>query len=82
MLENLGSRADAVLIGGKMAEDVRTENPFSFEAVLPRDVVAASSFDAGAETRVTPFDSLPDGWLGLDVGPETRADVQDSRCAG
>jgi phosphoglycerate kinase len=77
VLENLGSRADAVLIGGKMAEDVRTENPFSFEAVLPRDVVAASSFDAGAETRVTPFDSLPDGWLGLDVGPETRADFAE-----
>jgi phosphoglycerate kinase len=74
VLENLGSRADEVLIGGKMAEDVRTENPFSFEAVLPRDVVAASSFDADAETRVTPFDSLPQGWLGLDVGPETRQD--------
>jgi phosphoglycerate kinase len=74
VLENLGSRADEVLIGGKMAEDVRSENPFSFEAVLPRDVVAASSFDADAETQVTPFDSLPDGWLGLDIGPETRAD--------
>ncbi|MDX6450189.1 MAG: phosphoglycerate kinase [Gaiellaceae bacterium] len=74
VLENLGSRADEVLIGGKMAEDVRSENPFSFEAVLPKDVVAASSFDADAETQVTPFDSLPDGWLGLDVGPETRED--------
>jgi phosphoglycerate kinase len=72
VLENLGSRADAVLIGGKMAEDVRTENPFSFEAVLPADVVAASAFAADAETQVTPFDALPSGWLGLDVGPETR----------
>jgi phosphoglycerate kinase len=42
--------------------------------VLPRDVVAASAFEADAETRVTPFDALPDGWLGLDIGPETRAD--------
>jgi phosphoglycerate kinase len=74
VLENLGSRADAVLIGGKMAEDVRSENPFSFEAVLPKDVVAASSFAADADTQVTPFDSLPDGWLGLDIGPETSAD--------
>jgi phosphoglycerate kinase len=74
VLESLGSRADDVLIGGKMAEDVRTENPFSFEAILPKDVVAASSFDAAAETQVTPFDSLPDGWLGLDIGPETRED--------
>jgi phosphoglycerate kinase len=74
VLENLGSRADDVLIGGKMAEDVRTENPFSFEAVLPKDVIAASSFDANAETQVTSFNSLPEGWLGLDVGPETRED--------
>ena len=74
VLENLGSRADEVLIGGKMAEDVRAENPFSFEAVLPKDVVAAAAFDAEAETRVTPFDALPKGWLGLDIGPETRRD--------
>jgi phosphoglycerate kinase len=72
VLENLGSRADTVLIGGKMAEDVRTDNPFSFDAVLPTDVVAASAFDADADARVTPFDDLPEGWLGLDIGPATR----------
>src|SRR6478752_4648039 len=74
VLENLGARADEVLIGGKMAEDVRGANPFSFEAVLPSDVVAAASFDADAETTVAPFDALPDGWLGLDIGPATSAD--------
>jgi len=74
VLENLGGKADEVLIGGKMAEDVRSENPFSFDAVLPTDVVAASAFAADAETQVTPFDALPDGWLGLDIGPETRTD--------
>ncbi len=74
VLENLGGRADAVLIGGKMAEDVRAENPFSFDAILPHDVVAASAFAEDAETRVTPFASLPEGWLGLDIGPETRED--------
>ena len=72
VLENLGGRADTVLIGGKMAEDVRSENPFSFDVVLPIDVVAASSFAEDAETQVTPFDSLPDGTVGLDVGPDTR----------
>jgi len=72
VLENLGSRADAVLIGGKMAEDVRSENPFSFDAVLPTDIVAASAFDADAESRLTGFDDLPEGWLGLDIGPKTR----------
>jgi phosphoglycerate kinase len=74
VLENLGGRADEVLIGGKMAEDVRTENPFSFDVVLPTDVVAAASFDAAAELQVTAFDALPDGWLGLDIGPATRED--------
>jgi phosphoglycerate kinase len=74
VLENLGGRADEVLIGGKMAEDVRTENPFSFDVVLPQDVVAASAFEADAETREVGFDDLPDGWLGLDVGPRTRED--------
>jgi phosphoglycerate kinase len=81
VLENLGGRADAVLIGGKMAEDVRTENPFSFDAILPTDVVAASEFAEDAETQVTPFDSLPDGWLGLDIGPKTREDFAQ-RIAG
>ena len=51
VLQNLGSRADEVLIGGKMAEDVRDENPFTFDVVLPIDVVAASEFAADAEHR-------------------------------
>jgi phosphoglycerate kinase len=72
VLENLGSRADRVLIGGKMAEDVRASNPFTFEVHLPSDVVAASSFDADAESRVVPYDDPPAGWLGLDIGPDTR----------
>ncbi len=71
VLTNLGSRADQVLIGGKMAEQVRTENPFSFDVLLPWDVVAADSFSADAETKDVLFDELPDGWLGLDVGPRT-----------
>jgi phosphoglycerate kinase len=71
VLSSLGARADSVLIGGKMAEDVRAENPFSFDVLLPDDIVAASEFAADAETQVTPFDSLPDGWLGLDIGPKS-----------
>jgi phosphoglycerate kinase len=71
VLSNLGSRADSVLIGGKMAEDVRAENPFSFEVMLPSDIVAADSFAADAETQVVAFDALPEGWLGLDIGPKT-----------
>src|SRR5881392_958123 len=41
VLTNLGTRADRVLIGGKMAEDVRESNPFTFDVLLPRDIIAA-----------------------------------------
>ncbi len=77
VLQNLGGRADTVIVGGKMAEELREENPLGFRVELPIDVVAASAFDADAETRVTPFDELPAGWLGLDVGPATRARFGD-----
>jgi phosphoglycerate kinase len=72
VLRNLGGRADEVLIGGKMAEEIRDENPLEFDVELPTDVVAASEFAEDAETRVVPYDALPDGWLGLDIGPQTR----------
>ena len=72
VLQNLGSRADRVLIGGKMAEDVRNANPFTFDVLLPHDIVAGASFDADAETKIAPYDDPPAGWLGLDIGPETR----------
>ena len=74
VLQNLGGRADEVLVGGKMAEELRVENPLSFDVVLPSDVVAADEFAEDAEAREAPFDELPDGWLGLDIGPETRGD--------
>ena len=74
VLENLGGKADAVLVGGKMAEQLREQNPLPFDVVLPTDVVAASEFSENAEARITPYDDLPDGWLGLDIGPETRKD--------
>jgi phosphoglycerate kinase len=73
VLQSLGGRADTVLIGGKMAEQVREENPLDFDVVLPSDVVGAAAFEADAESGVYPFDGLPGGWLGLDIGPETRA---------
>jgi phosphoglycerate kinase len=55
-----------------MAEQIRTENPLSFPVVLPVDLVAATAFAEDAESGVAPYDELPDGWLGLDIGPQTR----------
>jgi phosphoglycerate kinase len=72
VLEHLGERADAVLVGGKMAEELRDSNSLPYDAELPVDVIAASAFEADAESRIAPYDELPDGWLGLDIGPATR----------
>jgi phosphoglycerate kinase len=72
VLQNLGGKADSVLVGGKMAEQLRDDNPLPFDVVLPSDVVAASEFAEDAEAKVTPYDDVPGGWLGLDIGPETR----------
>jgi len=72
VLRNLGGKSDVVLVGGKMAEEIRTENPLPFDVVLPSDVVAAGEFAEDAEAKVVSYDALPEGWLGLDIGPETR----------
>jgi phosphoglycerate kinase len=77
VLQNLGGRADEVLIGGKMAEQVRDENPLEFDVVLPKDVVAADAFEPEAETRVVAYEELPEGWLGLDIGPQSREDFAE-----
>jgi phosphoglycerate kinase len=64
-----------VLIGGKMAEQVAAGGVLEeVRTVLPSDVVAASAFAADAEVQVVPADALPEGWLGLDIGPATRED--------
>jgi len=72
VLKNLGGRADTVLVGGKMAEQLRDGNTLGLPVGLPTDVVAAAAFEEDAESKVVPYDSLPEGWLGLDIGPETR----------
>ncbi|MET8800067.1 phosphoglycerate kinase [Nocardia sp. NPDC004568] len=38
---------------------------------LPRDIVVADSFSADAESKVVPAHEIPDGRLGLDIGPES-----------
>jgi phosphoglycerate kinase len=43
------------------------------EIILPVDIVIADKFDKDAESKVVPVDAIPDGWMGLDNGPETTA---------
>lgn len=40
--------------------------------MLPVDVVAADAFDNDAQMQTVPVERIPDGWMGLDVGPRTR----------
>jgi len=39
--------------------------------LLPSDIVVADKFSADADTKVVPVDAIPDGWMGLDNGPNT-----------
>jgi phosphoglycerate kinase len=71
VLRSLSERADVILVGGKMAEEIRA-HPIDVPVELPVDVVAAPAFEPDAESRVVPDDDVPDGWLGLDIGPATR----------
>ncbi|MDE6113775.1 phosphoglycerate kinase [Barnesiella sp. WM24] len=40
--------------------------------ILGTDCVAANDFSNDAETMICPCNDIPDGWEGLDAGPETR----------
>jgi phosphoglycerate kinase len=45
---------------------------------IPTDVVVAQQPSGGAETRVVPAGAIPDGWMGLDVGPATAMAYADT----
>jgi phosphoglycerate kinase len=45
----------------------------SGKIVLPSDVVVADEFSAAANTRTVAAGSIPDGWKGLDIGPDSVA---------
>jgi phosphoglycerate kinase len=68
VVRSLSERADVLLVGGKMAEELEAAEKIE----LPVDVVAARAFEKEADARVVRADEVPDGWLGLDIGPETR----------
>ena len=40
--------------------------------LIPEDTVIADKYDANAEAKIVPADSIPDDWMGLDIGPKTR----------
>jgi len=49
------------------------------EVILPKDIACGDAFPAGgAEVgyKVVPQDAIPDGWLGLDNGPEATEEIK------
>lgn len=40
------------------------------ELHLPIDSIAGDKFDANASTQIVNNNSIPDGWMGLDIGPQ------------
>jgi phosphoglycerate kinase len=47
------------------------------EIILPADSVNGKEFDANTETDVTPADHVKEGWMGMDIGPESLVRLGD-----
>lgn len=76
------SKAMGGQIGNSICEDDKQELALSILAsakekgvqiYLPKDVVAADQFSNEANQKIFPIDQIPDGWEGMDAGPESVA---------
>ena len=50
-------------LAGKLLQDKKI--------ILPVDIVIADKFDANANSKVVDSNNIPNGWIGLDIGPKT-----------
>lgn len=69
-----GSVGDSICEDDKMelALDILKQAQVKGVAIhLPVDVLAADAFDNGANTQFLDVNKIPDGWQGLDAGPQT-----------
>jgi phosphoglycerate kinase len=58
----------------KCQEILATADERGVEVLLPTDVVIAEDIAEDAETQIVSMtDGIPDGWKGLDIGPDTGA---------
>ncbi len=76
-------RAQGLPTGKSLVEEDKIELAKSLleeagdKLVLPLDHIVAAKFDPEAEHRVMPIGEIPDGWMGLDIGPKTVAAYGD-----
>ena len=73
-------------IGNSLCEDDRIETAKEIiekakqkgvKIILPADSVAADKFDANATTTICDSNNIPDGWMGLDIGPTAIKQIKD-----
>ncbi len=73
-------------IGSSLCEDeyldlakklIVTAKEKGVNLVIASDCVAADKFAADANTEICPADGIKDGWMGLDVGPDTIATFKE-----
>jgi len=65
---------DKVEVARKVLEDAAAKK---VEILLPSDVVLADKFAEDAETKLVEVDAIEPGWMGLDIGPESRIDFAE-----
>lgn len=73
-------KARGLNVGKSLVEEDKLELAKSLEAkakergvdlLLPTDVVVADKFAPDANTQTVSVENIPDGWLGLDIGPDS-----------
>ena len=68
---NIGSsicEEDKLDLARELIEKAKAKN---VELLLPVDVNVAKEYDKDAESKIVSADKIEDGWMGLDIGPET-----------
>jgi phosphoglycerate kinase len=68
-------KAQGYGVGDSLLEDDQLDSCrellASGKIALPVDIVVADAFSADANTQTVAAQAIPDGWKGLDIGPET-----------
>ena len=75
LLASQGHNVGSSLVEGDMIETVGEllAGADGHKIVLPTDIVVAEAFAEDAESRTVGLDGIEDGWMGLDIGPESIA---------
>lgn len=73
-------KARGMNVGASLVEEDKLDLAKKLEAkakekgvkfLLPTDVIVADKFAADANTQTVSVDNIPDGWMGLDIGPDS-----------